>query len=202
MLFATYDLIQVASFLVGYLSAAGEILGREIIDLDREALERGWDEIEGALEPAIPDRDWRRLPVDFERLATARDDERPTLAAEIGRRLSRSAGLLADPAADSELDSAANEVAQRGEQIRQRSNAVWAELRQGAPAPDVDAVVERLRDAGVAFREGMHMIEASTRGADRAGPAGGRYSLTRFLASIPRVTPRKSRTNEESSTTR
>jgi hypothetical protein len=172
VLFATYDLIQVASFLVGYLSGVGEILGREIVDLDQAALESGWGEIEAALVPAIPDRNWRRLPVDFGRLATARAEWRPPLAAEIGRHLSRSAGLVVDPAADAKLDVAAGELAQRGDRIRQRSNGVWQELLQGALAPESDAVARRMREVGVVFREGMHMIEASTQRPDRAGAAG------------------------------
>ncbi len=161
-LFATYDLIQLGSFLVGYLSRAGEILGRGIIDVDREALERGWEEIEAALEPAVPDRDWRRLPVDFGRLVTAPEGRRPALAAEIGRHLTRSAGLAADRTADAELDAAADLIARRGEGILRRSSAVWAELRRGALAPEADAVARRMRDVGVAFREGMQMIELST----------------------------------------
>jgi GT2 family glycosyltransferase len=164
MLFATCDLIQLGSFLVGYLSGAGEILRRKIIDVDREALERGWDEIEATLEPARPDRDWGMLPVDLGRLATAREGKRPALAAEIGRHLSRSAGLVGGTAANSELDWTTGEIEQRNERTRRRSNAVWAEVRQGALVPEVDPVARRLRDVGVAYREGMHMIEASTQG--------------------------------------
>ena len=163
-MFATYDLIQLGSFLVGYLSRASEILGREIIDVDWEALERGWEEIEAALEPALPVRDWQRLPVDFGRLATTRRGRRPPLAAEVGRHLSRTAGLVADPAADHELDVAADEIAQRWERIHRHSNAVWTELLRGALRPEADVLAGRLRDVGVTFREGMQMIEVSTQG--------------------------------------
>ncbi len=162
-LFATYDLIQLGSFLVGYLSRATEILGREIIDVDWDALERGWEEIEAAL-PALPDRDWRSLRVDFGRLATTRQGRRPPLAAEVGRHLFRTAGLVADLAVDHELDVAADEIAQRGERIQRRSNAIWTELRRGALQPEADALARRLRDVGVTFREGMQMIEVSTQG--------------------------------------
>lgn len=163
-LFATYDLIQLGSFLMGYLARAGEILGREIINIDWEALEWGWEEIEAALEPALPARDWRRLQVDFRRLAKTRRGRRPPLAAKVGRHLSRNAGLVADPAADHELDVAADEIAQRGERIHRRSTAIWTELRREAPQPEADVLARRLRDVGVTFREGMQMIEMSAQG--------------------------------------
>ena len=62
-LFATYELMLLGSFLVGYLGEAGEILGREIIRADHEALATGWLEIERRLEKAFArDRDLAAAP--------------------------------------------------------------------------------------------------------------------------------------------
>ena len=91
-LFSTFDLLLLASFLAGYLSEAGRILGREIVRADPERLAAGWVEIAERLRSEQPETvSWERLPVDFGRWTAPRAARRPPMAERSAEKLNRHA---------------------------------------------------------------------------------------------------------------
>jgi glycosyltransferase involved in cell wall biosynthesis len=167
--FAVFDLLLVASFLAGYLSEAGRILGREIVRADPEGLAARWTEIAGLLESEQPPiEDWNRLPVDVGRWATPRVGTPPPLAERVAENLTRHAPLVSPVRPDTDLDAWAEPSARRAEQIWASSNRIWQELRSGALEPELAAFSRRLREAGLPFREGAQMVETIAQGPVRA----------------------------------
>lgn len=159
-MFALYELILLGCFLVGYLGRAGEILGREIIRVDDAALAEGWRRIERKLVGALDeDRDWERLPIDHALWLTPRHGKRPAFAAEVGENLTRNAALTEQPRLDPELDQCADEMARRADEVWLSANEILGELRDGQLVAQTDPIAWRLREVGVAFREGAQMIE-------------------------------------------
>jgi glycosyltransferase involved in cell wall biosynthesis len=156
--FAAYDLIVLATTLIGYLDAAGRELGTEIVRVNVDALESEW----GGIDERLRDQfrwggDWDRLPIDLERWYLPRETTMPVYAAEIAQNLASNAELVG------ELDLADDRTEAR---IKERADANWAvgngilgDLRAGRLAPDIDALDARLRPAGIPFREGMQTIE-------------------------------------------
>jgi glycosyltransferase involved in cell wall biosynthesis len=172
-LFATYELILLGCFLVGYLGRAGEILGREILRIDQEALAGGWLEIERRLDQALPpERDWQLLPLDLERWFTPLQGRRPALAAEVSENLRRNARLAEEARDEPELDVWAGQGARRADGVWHRANEIWLDLQEGRLDAEVEQVASRLRSAGIAFREGGQMIETIAQGALEPAVAG------------------------------
>ena len=164
-LFAAYDLILLATYLVGFLEEAGRALGREIIRPDHDALDEGWREIDLRLpHDAVRGRDWTRLPTDLGRWTTAREGKEPDAARAIGENLAKHAGLLERTGPDARLDAWADGAARQGEATWARSNAIWQEARTAGRLVDVDELADRLRAAGIGFREGGQMIETISQG--------------------------------------
>jgi glycosyltransferase involved in cell wall biosynthesis len=163
--FAIYDLLLLAGFLVGYLSEAGEILGREIIRVEGDRLADGWGEIERSIgqEPTRV-RDWEQLALDFDRWSTPRAGKRPALATDLAENLSRYAGLIESPRPDPELDGWGDQAAREADETWESANRIWRELREGRLVASFDAIASRLRESGVAFREGAQMIETIAQG--------------------------------------
>jgi glycosyltransferase involved in cell wall biosynthesis len=163
--FATFDLMLVASFLTGYLSEAGRILGREIVRADPKALAAGWIEIAGRLGSEQHGvEDWDGLPVDFARWETSRVGRRPPLAKRVAENLARHAPLVEPVGHDPDLDSWAGPGAHRAERIWASANRIWEELRSGELEPKVGAISRRLRRDGIPFREGAQMVETIAQG--------------------------------------
>src|SRR5262245_24280401 len=162
--FAAYDRLLVASFLAGYLSEAGRILGREIVRADPEALAAGWEKISrrlGRHRPAVRDP---QLGVDLTRWTTPRAGRPLPLARRIAENLTRNAPLLVPATPDPDLDAWAEPGARRAEEIWESSNRIWEELRDGSLVSTAEAVAERLREVGIPFREGAQMIETIAQG--------------------------------------
>ncbi len=173
-LFATYELILLGCFLVGYLGRAGQILGREILRTDHEALATGWLEIERRLEPASPpDRAWEPLPVSVERWFAPREGRRPALAAVVSENLRRNACLAEEARDEPELDAWADQSARRADGVWHGANEIWLELQEGRLPAEIERVASRLRAAGIAFREGGQMIETIAQGTLEPAVAGG-----------------------------
>jgi len=159
--FAALELMVLAGLLVGYLDEAGRLLGREIIRLDEEALANGWLEIEHRLrEDFAWDGEWAQLPVDFGRWFTPRETRAPVLAAEIAENLTSNAPLTHEPGPDPDLDRGGELIGRRAEEIWVKVNEVWGELRDGRLPAEEDAIASRLREDGVAFRDGLQTMEA------------------------------------------
>jgi len=169
--FATFDLLLVASFLAGYLSEAGRILGREIARVDPESLAAGWVRIAERLagEPSAVE-DWERLPLDFGRWGTPRAGTPPGLTTRIAENLRLHAPLVAPASPDPDLDAWAEPVARRAEEVWQSSNAIWHELRSGALELAVAPISRRLSETGIPFREGAQMIETIAQGPVQTEP--------------------------------
>jgi glycosyltransferase involved in cell wall biosynthesis len=171
-LFGSFELILVGSTLIGYLGEVGRILDRELINLDRDALDAGWNELERRLDEGFTrERDWGRLPVDFERWLTPREGRRPAFAAAVAENLSRNAGLTEEPRFDPDLDRHADEIARRADDVWHSANEILADLRQGRLPARADPIAWRLREAGIAFREGAQMIEIIAQGPVQPAPA-------------------------------
>jgi Glycosyl transferase family 2 len=166
--FATLDLVVVGCVLAGYLDAAGQALGREVIRFDAKAFDRGWLEVERRLGELSPwDGDWERVPVDYERWLTPRPTGAPPLAPVIAEHLVRTAPLVEQAGSDGDLDRGGEEVRRRAEEIWTRVNELWSEIREGRMAANGDAIAGRMREDGIAFREGMQTMEAIALGAIR-----------------------------------
>jgi GT2 family glycosyltransferase len=169
--FATFDLVLLASFLAGYLSEAGRILGREIVRADPDSLAAGWVELSEQLaseELAI--EDWERLPVDFARWGAPRAGLPPRHSAELAENLRRHAPLVVAATPDADLDIWAEPGARRAEEIWENSNRIWGELRSGALEAGLEPIARRLREVGIPFREGAQMIETIALGPVQTGP--------------------------------
>jgi Predicted glycosyltransferases len=164
-LFATLDLMLLGAFLAGYLSEAGEILGREIVRADPDALADGWGKIAGRLsQEAARVEDWDELPIDFDRWSTPRAGSRPALAGAVAENLTRHAPLTEPAEPDPDLDVWADSGARRAEETWARSNRIWQEVRAGDLAAELEPIASRLRESGIAFREGAQMIETIAQG--------------------------------------
>lgn len=172
-LFATYNLIQLGCLLVGYLDEAGKILGRQVIRADLEALAGGWDEIERGLSSLAGHRDWERLPIDFERWLTPQEGKRPALGADVAAHFARCADLTQEPGPDPDLDVGAELVGRRSEQVWRESNAILSDLREGRLPLDEEMLNERLRAAGIAYRDGAQVIETIAQGPIDPAPVAG-----------------------------
>jgi hypothetical protein len=168
--FASHDLIVVASWLVGYLDEAGKILGRTIIDVDAATLAEGWRELGPRLErDSAHITDWSRLPVDLERWSRPQRGRRPAAAAVVAANLRRSTRLAGDGAPDPDLDRWADEAGRRAEQSWHGANEIWQELRGGGLAAGPDPVAARLRASGLTFVDGMRLIETIAQGPIEPG---------------------------------
>ena len=172
-LFATYHLIQLGCLLVGYLDEAGKILGRRVISADPEALAEGWGKIERRLSSLAGQRDWERLPIDFEGWLTPREGKRPALGADVAAHFAQCAGLTREPGPDLDLDAGTELVRRRAERVWRESNAILSDLREGRLAPDEEALNERLRGAGISCREGAQVIETIAQGAIEPATVAG-----------------------------
>ena len=169
--FSTFDLLLLASFLAGYLSEAGRILGREIVRADPERLAAGWVEIAERLGGEQPETvSWERLPVDFARWAAPRAARRPPLAERVAENLNRHAPLVATERADPDLDAWAEPGARRAEEIWESANRIWQELQSGLLEAELEPISRRLRQVGVPFREGAQMIETIAQGPVETDP--------------------------------
>ena len=200
--FAALELMLVGSLLAGYLDQAGRILGREIIRLDRDGLDAGWLEIGGKLEKELAwDGDWQRLPIDYGPWLSPRRTSAPVLAADVADNLTRHAPLTSEAGPDPDLDRGADEITRKSEEVWATVNEAWGELREGRLPAREEAIAWRLRERGVDFRDGMQTMEAIALGPVQPEAEPPPQRRTRLPAWIPRVTPRKSRTREERSTT-
>jgi hypothetical protein len=160
-MFASLERIRLGAALVGYLAEAGRALGREIIRVDPEALEAGWRDLGRRLEEDFAwDGDWHRLPLDFGRWLTPRRTRAPALGPEIGEILGRTASLTQPAAPDPELDSGGEVIARRAEEVWAAMNEIWGEVREGRLPPEEDAIARRMREAGIAFSDGLQTMEA------------------------------------------
>ena len=170
-IFATFDLLLLASFLAGYLSEAGRILGREIVRADADSLAAGWEEISERLAgEQLEIEDWERLPLDFGRWSAPRAGLPPRRTAELAENLGRNAPLAVAATSDPDLDAWAEPGARRAEEIWQSSNRIWSELRSGALEAELGPIARRLRREGIPFREGAQMIETIALGPVQTGP--------------------------------
>jgi glycosyltransferase involved in cell wall biosynthesis len=164
--FATLDLAVVACVLAGYLEAAGEALDRPLIRLDRQQFEDGWLEVERRLDQDFAwDGDWERIPVDYGRWLSPQPTSAPRLSAAIADHLNRTAPLAEQAESDPDLDRGGEEVQRRADQIWTAVNELWSEIRAGRMTASGDAVAARMRENGIAFREGMQTMEAIALGA-------------------------------------
>ncbi len=164
-IFATFDLMLLGSFLAGYLSEAGRILGREIVRADSDALALGWEEIAARLNRgAIDDQDWERLPIDYGRWSVPRARARPGLAGAVGENLAANAPLAEPPGPDPDLDVWADPAATRAEETWATANRILQELAAGELSPEVEPIAARLRKEGLPFREGAQMMETIAQG--------------------------------------
>jgi hypothetical protein len=200
--FATLELCLLGSFLVGYLDEAGRILGREIIHLDQEGLAAAWVEIQRRLDEDFAwDGDWERLPVDFGPWLAPRETSPPLMAPVIAEILRRSATLADEPGRDPDLDEGGDHIGAGTEEVWARVNETWGEVREGRLHAEDDAIARRLRERGLAFRPALETMEAIALGVVQPEAEPRAQRRTRFPAWISRVTPRKSRTRDERSTT-
>jgi hypothetical protein len=169
--FATFDLLLLASFLAGYLSEAGRILGREIVRAEPDSLASGWVELSERLAgDRLAIEDWERLPLDFDRWGAPRAGLPPRQTAELAENLRRNAPLAVAATPDPDLDAWAEPGARRAEEIWESSNRIWAELRSGSLEPGLEPIARRLREVGIPFREGAQMIETIALGPVQTGP--------------------------------
>jgi hypothetical protein len=162
-LFATLERIQLGSLLVGFLTEAGRLLDREIIRVDRDGLVAGWLEIGHRLQSEFAwNGDWDRLPVELERLLTPRETTAPALAEDVSENLTRNSTLVigAGAGADADLDRGGERVRRRAEEIWVTVNEILGDLREGRVPADLDLIATRMREHGIAFRDGMQTMEA------------------------------------------
>jgi glycosyltransferase involved in cell wall biosynthesis len=158
--FAAYELVLLGSLLIGYLDQAGRILDREIIHPNREGLDAGWLAIERRLQNDFAwDGDWRRLPIDFERLLAPRATTPPALAPDVAGNLAQHAPLVVEPGADPDLDQGGEVIGRRSEEVWIVVNELWGDLTDGRLPAEEEAIAQRLREGGVPFREGVQTME-------------------------------------------
>ncbi|HET9120078.1 MAG TPA: hypothetical protein VFN72_06060, partial [Solirubrobacterales bacterium] len=81
------------------------------------------------------------------------------LAPMIAENLARNAPLGASTEADPAIDAGGELVAQRAEEIWRCVNEIWSEVRDGRLPEDDDAIALRMREDGIAFRDGMQTME-------------------------------------------
>jgi hypothetical protein len=167
--FAALDVCVAGSVLAGYLDAAGRVLGTELVRLDPEGLEAGWAEVEGHLGEFAWNGDWHQLPIDFDGWRRPHATSRAALAPMIAENLARNAPLVASAEADSAIDAGGELVAQRAEEIWRCVNEIWSELREGRLPEDDEAIAVRMREDGIAFRDGMQTMETIALGAVSEG---------------------------------
>jgi glycosyltransferase involved in cell wall biosynthesis len=157
--FAALDVCVAGSVLAGYLDAAGRELGTELVRLDPDGMEAGWTEVERRLSEFVWDGNWHELPLDFGGWRRPHVTARAALAPMIAENLARNAPLGASTEADPAIDAGGELVAQRAEEIWRCVNEIWSEVRDGRLPEDDDAIALRMREDGIAFRDGMQTME-------------------------------------------
>jgi hypothetical protein len=166
--FAFHDLLLNASFLIGYLTQIGTELSVTVLDLDRDALLAGWQEIAAATAEqaaGVPAAAWSRPSVDYARLTAAG----PVGVTDLVRRASSVLAAHAPltpglPARLAEvLDTGADPLGRRQDETGRRLGAAWAEFRAAGALQEADELDRSLRAAGITFREGGHRLETTLR---------------------------------------
>lgn len=165
--FATYDIVQNASFLVGYLEALGNFLGHPLISPDHAALACGWQRISRELDDAIghlPARIWQHLPIECSRLAkqtTFLDSS--VRAGSIADHLQRHA-----PLSGQSLPSAVHTWLTRHEwdsteyeEAQLRLKGLWQAILDGGGHITFDELNACIRAVGLSVHDGCHSIETS-----------------------------------------
>jgi hypothetical protein len=158
--FGALDVCLAGCVLAGYLDSAGNVLGTEFIRLDSQALEAGWAEVEDRLREFAWGGDWEEIPLDFDRWRAPRATSRAALAPLIAGNLSRNAALVDSAEASPAIDAGGEQVAERAEAIWRCVNGIWGEIREGELPGDDVAIARRMRQDGIAFRDGMQTMEA------------------------------------------
>ena len=150
-MFATLSIVQTASFLMGYLSAVGDLSGCSVIVTDRTALAAASSRIlDGAPEVIVArsvfgpadnqDRDWGEP--DIEKLSAA---------------VAASCVLMAPNRTAAEfLARWRDAMVARQREIHASSIEAWRSVGAGA---DLGLILKSLRAQGVSFADGMHEIE-------------------------------------------
>ena len=168
-LFAGYDLMALGCLIAGYLDETGKLLGRDLVQVDDEALAAGWRRIDEGLRTAFRwEGNWNRLPIEFERWYRPRETAKPAVASAVAENLARNAPLLVQARPDPELDRAGDQIKRRADEMWATANRMLGDLRAGRLDPQVEVVESRLRASGIAFREGMQTMETIALGPVRA----------------------------------
>ena len=168
-LFAGYDLMALGCLIAGYLDETGKLLGRDLVQVDDEALAAGWRRIDEGLRTAFRwEGNWNRLPIEFERWYRPRETAKPAVASAVAENLARNAPLLVQAGPDPGLDRAGDQIKRRADEMWATANRMLGDLRAGRLDPQVEVVESRLRASGIAFREGMQTMETIALGPVRA----------------------------------
>jgi glycosyl transferase family 2 len=177
--FALYDLLLNASFLVGYLTQTGQELGATVLHLDRDALLAGWRQVADEareLAASVPAAAWAAPAVDYGRFTAPGPARGPDLIERAAAVLAQHAPLAAELPGEVQaaLATGAERLRGRQDETGQRLAAAWTAFRAAGALDDADALDRELRAAGIAFREGGHRLETSLRPAAPTGPHGHR----------------------------